>query len=149
MEIKTPISLVLANKGSEVWSINPEATVFDAIALMAERDIGALPVVKNGRLLGLISERDYSRKIILFGRSSRDTPVSEIMTTDLATLTERHSVQEAMELMTEHRIRHIPIMDGETMVGLLSIGDVVNWTISEQKSTISDLERFVTGAYPA
>lgn len=148
MEITTPISSILNQKGSHVWSISPNATVFEAISLMAEKNIGALAVLKDDRLLGTISERDYTRKVILLGRSSQQTPVSDIMTRDLVTVSPQDSVQESMRLMTQHRRRHLPVLDGTRLVGMLSIGDVVNWTIGVQNVAISDLEHLVAGTYP-
>lgn len=148
MEITTPISSILDQKGSHVWSIGPNATVFEAITLMAEKNIGALAVLKDDRLLGTISERDYTRKVVLLGRSSQQTPVSDIMTRELVTVSPQDSVQESMRLMTQHRRRHLPVLDGTLLVGMLSIGDVVNWTIGVQNVAISDLEHLVAGTYP-
>ncbi len=148
MEITTPISAILNDKGSHVWSIRPDATVFEAISLMAEKNIGALAVLEGDRLVGTISERDYTRKVVLLGRASQHTPVADIMDRELVMVTPRDSIQEAMRLMTVRRRRHLPVMKGDALVGMLSIGDVVNWTISEQNMAISDLEHFVTGAYP-
>lgn len=148
MEITTPISSILDEKGSRVWSIGPDATVFEAISLMAEKNIGALAVLKDDRLLGTISERDYTRKVVLLGRSSQQTPVSDIMTRELVTVSPHDSVQESMRLMTQYRRRHLPVLDGTHLVGMLSIGDVVNWTIGVQNVAISDLEHLVAGTYP-
>ena len=149
MEITTPVSSLLSQKSGQIWSIGPNFTVFEAISLMAEKNIGAVPVVEDGKLLGIISERDYTRKVILHGRVSRETRVGDIMATGLVTVSPSDSVQKCMQLMTEHHVRHLPVMDGDRMVGLLSIGDVVNWTIATQKNAIQDLTNFVTGAYPA
>ncbi len=148
MEITTPVSILLSQRSGRVWSIGPDATVFEAISLMAEKNIGALPVVDDGRLLGVISERDYTRKVILLGRVSRETRVGDIMTVEPVTVSPADSVQECMRLMTENHVRHLPVLEAGQMVGLLSIGDVVNWTIASQKSAIEDLTNFVTGAYP-
>jgi CBS domain-containing protein len=149
MEISTPIHVILARKGAEVWSVGPDDTVFDAIALMAQYDVGALPVIEYGRLLGMISERDYTRKVILLGRASRMTAVADIMTRELIVVGPRDTVQDGMRLMTENRVRHLPVIEGETMVGILSIGDVVNAIIGAQSAALEDMEHFVTGAYPA
>jgi CBS domain-containing protein len=148
MEITTTIGSILNRKGSTVWSVSPDSSVFEAISLMAEKNIGALPVLEGDRLVGMISERDYARKVILLGRGSRETAVSEIMTRNLRTVSLDDSVQECMQLMTENRFRHLPVVQGDKLIGLISIGDCVNWIISAQNAAIDDLERFVTGAYP-
>ena len=148
MEITTTIESILNRKGSGVWSVSPDSSVFEAISLMAEKNIGALPVLEGDRLVGMISERDYARKVILLGRGSRETAVSEIMTRNLRTVSLDDSVQECMQLMTENRFRHLPVVLEDKLIGLISIGDCVNWIISAQNAAIDDLERFVTGAYP-
>jgi CBS domain-containing protein len=140
---------ILNNKDNQIWSVGPDETVYDAIALMADKRIGALLVVAEGRLIGIISERDYARKIILRGRSSRDTPVREIMTSSLITVTPDHTVDECMRLVTEHRIRHLPVLDNDRLVGLISIGDLVNSIIEAQKQTINHLHSYITGGYPS
>ena len=149
MEITTPISSLLSYKSGQIWSIGPRFTVFEAISLMAEKNVGALPVVEDDRLLGIISERDYTRKVILHGRVSRETLVGDIMVADPITVKPTDTVQSCMRLMTDHHVRHLPVQDGGRLVGMLSIGDVVNWTIATQKNAIEDLTNFVTGAYPA
>ena len=149
MEIAGSVSAILAHKGSAVWSIAPNATVFDAIQLMADKNVGALPVVENGRLEGMISERDYTRKVILKGKSSKETPVRDIMTQELVTVDASDSVTECMRVMTEKRIRHLPVMEGSKMIGLISIGDLVRRIISAQTATIDNLEKYITGDYPA
>jgi CBS domain-containing protein len=146
MEIAGTISGILAQKGSTVWSIAPAAMVFDAIAMMADKNIGALPVVENDRLIGIVSERDYSRKVILKGKSSKETRVEEIMTRDLVTVEPSDTVVDCMRVMTEKRVRHLPVMEGAKMVGVLSIGDLVKWLISAQAATIDNLEQYITGA---
>jgi CBS domain-containing protein len=146
MEIAGTISGILAQKGSTVWSIAPAAMVFDAIAMMADKNIGALPVVENDRLIGVISERDYTRKVILKGKSSKETRVEEIMTRDLVTAEPSDTVVDCMRAMTEKRVRHLPVMEGAKMVGVLSIGDLVKWLISAQAATIDNLEQYITGA---
>ena len=143
IEISGKVSGILAGKKiSTVWSIGPNATVIDAIRFMDEKNVGALPVVDNGKLVGIVSERDYTRKVILKGRSSKDTPVSDIMTKQVLTVNPSNSVTECMQIMTDRRVRHLPVLDGSNLVGILSIGDVVNWLISAQKATIDNLERY-------
>ena len=149
MEITTTIGSILNRKGTAVWSVSPTNTVFEAISMMAEKNIGALPVLEGDRLVGMISERDYARKVILLGRGSRETSVAEIMSVHLKTVGLSDSVQECMQIMTENRVRHIPVLEEGKLAGLISIGDCVNWIISAQTAAIDDLERFVTGAYPA
>jgi CBS domain-containing protein len=149
MEITTTIGAILNRKGTKVWSVSPTDTVYEAISIMAEKNIGALPVLEGDRLVGMISERDYARKVILLGRGSKETSVAEIMTVNLKTVGLGDSVQECMQMMTENRFRHIPVLEEGKLVGLISIGDCVNWIISAQTAAIDDLERFVTGAYPA
>src|SRR5262245_66380076 len=130
------ISQVLASKGSHVWSVSPDATVFAGLTLMAEKNIGALLIVEDDRPVGIMSERDYARKIILEGRSSRDTKVRSIMTTRLVRAQPSDSVEDAMALMTQERIRHLPIMEGDTVLGLVSIGDLVKVMIDQQQFRI-------------
>ena len=143
IEISGKVSSILAHKkASTVWSIRPNAMVFDAIQLMDEKSVGALPVVDNKTLVGIVSERDYTRKVILKGRSSKETPVNEIMTKQLVTVNPSNSVSECMRIITEKRVRHLPVLEGTKLVGILSIGDVVNWLMSAQKATIDNLERY-------
>lgn len=143
-----PIREILTHKGSNVWSVTPESTVLEAIQMMADKNVGALLVTKEGRLLGVLSERDYTRKIVLKGRSSKDTPVSAILSGHVVSASPEHSVDECLRLMTEHRIRHLPVMDGTKILGVISIGDLVNCIISAQSSTIQQLETYITG-YPS
>jgi CBS domain-containing protein len=149
MEIAGSVGAILAHKGSAVWSIAPNATVFDAIQLMADKNVGALPVIENGGLVGIISERDYTRKVILKGKSSKETPVKDIMTQELLTAHSGDSVTECMHVMTEKRVRHLPVVEGGQMIGLISIGDLVRRIISAQTATIDNLEKYITGDYPA
>ena len=143
IEISGKVSSILAHKkASTVWSIGPNAMVFDAIQLMDEKNVGALPVVDSKTLVGVISERDYTRKIIVKGRSSKDTPVSDIMTKELLTVNPGDSVADCMRIMTEKRVRHLPVLEGTKLVGILSIGDVVNWLISAQQAMIDNFERY-------
>jgi CBS domain-containing protein len=146
MEVAGMVSGILAQKGSTVWSIAPTAMVFDAIAMMADKNVGALPVVENNKLIGIISERDYSRKVILKGKSSKETRVEEIMTRQLVTAKPGDTVVDCMRVMTEKRVRHLPVIEGAQMIGVLSIGDVVKWVISAQAATIENLEQYISGA---
>jgi len=139
------IDQLLGDKGREIWSVGPDATVYAAIELMAEKGVGALIVIDNNSPVGILSERDYARKVILQGRSSRDTAVREIMTSRLIHTSPDRDVEECMNLMTRNKIRHLPVMDGNSLVGVVSIGDLVKATISEQKSTIEYLERYING----
>ena len=143
IEISGKVSGILARKKvSTVWSIGPNAPVIDAIRFMDEKNVGALPVVDNGKLVGIVSERDYTRKVILKARSSKDTLVSDIMTRELVTVNPRDGVTECMRIITEKCVRHLPVLEGADLVGILSIGDVVNWLISAQKAMIDNLERY-------
>ncbi len=135
---------LIENKGNEIWSIAPEASVLDAIKLMAEKKIGALLVMEDERLVGIVSERDYARKVILQGRSSRETPVREIMTAEVFSIEPVETVEDCMKLMTEKRVRHLPVMENEKVVGVLSIGDLVKEIIAEQEFTIRQLENYIT-----
>jgi CBS domain-containing protein len=121
------VRVLLARKDSAVWSISPDATVFDAIQLMADKNVGALPVVDNSRLVGIISERDYARKVILKGRFSKDTAVREIMTQEVLTATPSDSITKCIRVMTEKRVRHLPVLEGINLLGIVSIGDVLKW----------------------
>jgi len=129
--------------------LGPDATVYDAIAMMMEKRAGALLVIADGVLVGIISERDYTRKVILQGRSSKDTLVREIMTRSVITVSPDHSVDECMRIMTEHRIRHLPVLEGATIVGVVSIGDLVKAIISEQAHTIGQLHTCISNSYPS
>ena len=132
MTVSGKVSAILAHKqATTVWSIGPNAMIIDAIQLMDEKNVGALPVVENGTLVGIISERDYTRKVILKGKSSKETPVRDIMTKQPLTVNPGDTVTECMGIMTEKRVRHLPVLEGTNLVGILSIGDVANWFISE------------------
>ena len=137
------VSYLLALKGKDVWSIDPDAPVLEAIRVMAERHIGALPVVRGRELLGIVSERDYARKVILMGRSSADTAVREIMTSPVTTISPDEAVHNCMEVMTQKRIRHLPVVDRSGLIGMISIGDLVKAVIEEQQQTIDQLERYI------
>jgi CBS domain-containing protein len=137
---------LLARKGQDIWSVDAEEPVLAAIQIMADRRVGALPVVRDGKLVGIISERDYARKVILLGRSSAETEVWQIMSSPVVTVGPEDEVRRCMEIMTERRIRHLPVMSGsDEMVGMISIGDLVRAVIEEQQETISQLERFIAG----
>jgi len=136
---------ILATKGDEIWAIGPEQTVYDAIHLLAEKKIGALAVTDGEQLVGIISERDYARQIILKGRSSENTLVKDIMSSDVITATPAQEIQACMKMMTDNRIRHLPIMIDDKLVGMISIGDLVRAIIAEQQSTIGDLEKYISG----
>lgn len=137
------VSYLLASKGRDVWSIDPDAPVLDAIRLMAERHIGAVPVIRDAELLGIVSERDYARKVILMGRSSAVTPVRDIMSTPVTTISPDEAVHNCMEIMTRERIRHLPVMDQGRVIGIISIGDLVKAVIEDQRQTIDQLERYI------
>lgn len=141
----TNVRHILQEKGGGLWSVSPETNVFDALLLMAEKNCGALVVLEGEVLVGIFSERDYARKIILKGRKSRETPVSEIMSTEVTSVHPGQSVDECMTLMTEKRIRHLPVLDQNKLLGVISIGDVVKAVISEREFTIKQLENYITG----
>jgi CBS domain-containing protein len=141
------IRCVLRDKGRQVYSVTPNTSVYDALALMADMEIGALLVMEDGRLCGLISERDYARKVILQGRQSRDTEVTDIMTEGVVTVTPSHTVDECMKIMTELRIRHLPVQEGNAVVGLVSMGDLVKYVISAQRDEIEALHAYIAGTY--
>jgi CBS domain-containing protein len=131
-------------KGSEVWSIGPDASVYEALQLLAEKNVGALVVIEDEKVCGIVSERDYARKIILHDRDSRSTKVSEIMTAKVLTVAPDQSVAECMTTMTEHYIRHLPVVDGDRLVGVISVGDVVKAVMAEQAFLIQQLEQYIT-----
>jgi CBS domain-containing protein len=139
------VKYLLAFKDQGVWSVEPDKPVLEAIRMMADKHIGALPVIRGDELIGIVSERDYARKVILMGRSSSDTPVWEIMSSPVTTVTPDESVHRCMEIMTEKRIRHLPVVERGRMVGIISIGDLVKAVIEEQQQTIDQLERYIAG----
>jgi CBS domain-containing protein len=149
MKTSNTIASVLKDKeGSRIISIAPDDSVYEAIEKMAEYDIGALMVIANHHLVGILSERDYTRKGILMGHPSRETQVGQIMTSPVISVTPQHTVDECMTLMTEHHIRHLPVLQGETVLGMVSIGDLVKWVISGHEETIQALQGYITGGYP-
>jgi CBS domain-containing protein len=145
MELTGKIGSLIAKKGGQVWSIAPTASVYDAIALMAEKEIGAVPIVQDGQLVGIVSERDYARKVFLKGKASTETSVTEIMSSPVFSVTPSQTVEECMHIVTEQRFRHLPVVENGRIVGIISIGDLVNWVITEQKQTIHHLEAFIAG----
>jgi signal-transduction protein with cAMP-binding, CBS, and nucleotidyltransferase domain len=144
-----PVRTLLRKKGGVIWSIGPDATVYEAIEMMSLRQIGALVVLSAGQLLGIVSERDYARKVILKGRNSQQTRVREIMTVPVLYVTPEKTIDECMRLMTTRRVRHLPVLERESVVGVVSIGDIVNWIISSHEQTIHHLQNYISGTYPA
>ena len=138
------VKQLLQGKGHDVWSIGPEVSVYDAIAKMAQEEVGALVVLEGESLVGVVSERDYARKVVLQGRSSRDTKIKDIMTTRVAYARPDQSVEDCMAMMTEKHIRHLPVMDGDKLLGVISIGDLVKFIIEEQKHVIEQLEQYIS-----
>lgn len=141
----TTIDVILAKKGNQVWSIEPSAQVFAALELMAEKNVGALLVLNGQKIVGIMSERDYARKVMLKGKSSKSTPVSEIMTAEVLYVTPSQSVEECLALMTNKKIRHLPVLENDELVGIISIGDVVIEMISEKELLIEQLENYIKG----
>ena len=149
MKTLTPITSLLHQKGPALWHIAPEATVLEAIKIMADKNIGALPVMSRGMLVGIFTERDYTRKIALMGKTSRDTRVQEVLSANVICVQPGDSVEDCMRLMTEHRIRHLPVVEAGKVLGIVSIGDLVNWIISAQKSAIEQMEQYIAGGASA
>jgi CBS domain-containing protein len=136
---------LLRYKPQSVWTIRPGATVYEALELMAEKNVGALPVVENAALIGIFSERDYARKCILMGRHSKETLVSELMSSPVVTIDPDFTIEQCLALMTERQFRHLPVMESENLTGIVSIGDIGKWVIFEQRTMIHDLEGYITG----
>jgi CBS domain-containing protein len=147
MDVSGTIDAILGQKGREIFSVSPDATVFEAVEIMANKNVGALLVIKEGKLVGMISERDYTRKVMLRGKRSRETQVQEIMSSDLTIVTSREPVENCLRMMTDKRIRHLPVLDAETLRGIISIGDLVKWVIASQSAAIAHLENYISGGY--
>jgi len=148
MNLIDTIRLVLKQKGQNVWQVSPEASVYEAIELMADKSAGALMVISESGLVGVFSERDYARKVILEGKSSKETLVKEIMTTPAIFVTPDQTVEEGMRIMTEKHVRHLPVVENNVVLGVVSIGDLVKWIISAQEHTISQLNSYISSTYP-
>ncbi len=148
MEMHGTVYDILHNKSGEVWTTHPQDTVYDAIHRMGEKNIGALVAIEDGRVIGVLSERDYSRKVVLQGRTSRDTLVGEILSCPAVTVNSKDSIETCMKLMTGRRIRHLPVIDDDNLVGLISIGDMVSWVMQSQHHTIQQLQGYISGDYP-
>jgi len=145
MNPNATINEILDQKGRQTWCISPDATVYDAIQVMADKNVGALLVTESERLVGIISERDYTRKVALKGKSSKETAVREILSGQVIHVGTDHTVEECLRLMTDHRVRHLPVLENDKICGVVSIGDLVNWIISAQSSTIHQLQTYISG----
>lgn len=148
MKLTDSVARILNGKGIHVHSVGPDVTVYEALLKMADEDIGALPVIDGTTLVGMFSERDYARKVVLKDRSSREMKVSEIMSSPVVTVTPQTTVDECMHCMTANRCRHLPVVDANTVIGLVSIGDLVHWIITTQDGVIHQLENYICGKYP-
>lgn len=149
MKITGTVEAVLQLKGWNVCSVGPEDTVFEAIRRMAEANVGALVVLEGGKLIGVISERDYTRKVALQGRNSKQTSVREILTGNPYTVSPETSVEECLKIMSEKKIRHLPVLRGDAVVGVISVSDLVDWIMNAQRAAIDQLESYISGRYPA
>lgn len=149
MAFEDTVRAVLDHKGVGVCFVAPETPVFDALSIMSDQDIGAVMVVNNGALEGVMSERDYARKVILEGKSSKETPVREIMSAPPVTAGLADSISECMRSMTDHRVRYLPVVDHDALIGVVSVGDLVNWVIRRQEEEIHHLHDYISGSYPA
>jgi CBS domain-containing protein len=148
MNLSDTIGMVLKAKSQNIWSLDPEAWVYDAIEMMANKHVGALLVISDGKLVGIISERDYARKVVLQERSSKHTQVKEIMTSPVIVVRPDHTVEDCMRFMTDNRIRHLPVVENQRVLGVVSIGDLVKWVVSAQAETIDQLQHYIAGTYP-
>ena len=146
--LSEPVRFILQQKGTNVWSISPDASVYECATLMAEKQVGSLVVLSGERLVGLVSERDFVRKVILAGVPAKEAKVRDIMTSPVLYVTPEESIDACLRLMTNRRTRHLPVMRGETVTGLLSIGDLVNWIVTAQEHEIRSLQSYIAGAYP-
>jgi CBS domain-containing protein len=147
MDVSGQIGAILNQKSSEIFSVSPDTTVHDAVAMMDSKNVGALLVMKGKQLVGMISERDYTRKVMLRGKRSAETKVSEIMSSNLTTIHPNDGVEDSLRIMTDKRIRHLPVLDGEKVLGVISIGDLVKHVISVQSATIAHLESYIHGGF--
>ncbi len=143
--MKSTVKEILDEKGGVVWTINSDETVYEALVKMAKKEIGALCVMENNRFVGIFTERDYARKVVLHGKSSKDSSVGEMMTKEVAVINQDTTIDECMTLMTKKRVRHLPVMEGDKFIGIISIGDVVSRTIKDQELTIKNLEDYIYG----
>jgi CBS domain-containing protein len=148
MNLIDTVRLILKQKGQNVWSVPPEACVYEAIEIMADKHAGALLVISEGNLVGVVSERDYARKVILQGKSSKQTQVKEIMTSPAIFVTPEQTIEDSMRIMTEKHIRHLPVVENGKILGVVSIGDLVKWMLSAQQHTISQLHNYINSQYP-
>lgn len=148
MEITCTVRQILVAKGREVTTTTPDATVFEALTIMGAHNIGALVVVENEQVVGVMSERDYSRKVVLRNRTSRDTRVAEVLSQPAITVSPDDGIMKCMELMTVHHVRHLPVLEEDRLIGIVSIGDVVHWVITAQRQAIDQLTGYISGGYP-
>jgi CBS domain-containing protein len=148
MEIHGTVYDILHNKSGNICTTSPEDSVYDAIRQMGEKNIGALVVMENDQIVGVLSERDYSRKVVLQGRTSRDTKVGEIISRPAISVCSKDGIEKCMQLMTSNRIRHLPVIDENRLVGLISMGDLVTWVMHSQRHTIEQLQGYISGDYP-
>lgn len=149
MEIADPVGAVIHHKGHEIWSVSPNASVLDAIAIMSAKNVGALLVMEGKVLCGILTERDYTRKVVLKGRSSKDTAVRTIMNPDISCVHPTDTVEKCMKIMSQPGVRHLPVVADGQVIGVISLGDLVRWIMSAQKVMIDHLERYIAGSYPA
>jgi CBS domain-containing protein len=149
MKSRVPISALMHHKSTALWTIAPEATVFEAIKLMAEKNIGSLLVMSGDKLMGIFTERDYTRKIALQGKKSKETQVREVLSIKIVSAAPHHTIEECMKLMTDNRVRHLPVLEDGKVTGIVSIGDLVNWTISAQDAAIAQMEQYIAGGATA